>query len=76
MLHTAVPQKTALRRLEIASCFSMLDFNDRFDPTLFHELSGTESEEKHLGIRMVMSLAKEVQYYSTFKSNNLVVYLN
>jgi transposase len=37
------------------SFFSMPDFNDLFDPTLFHELNGTEDGEKHLGIRLVMT---------------------
>ena len=31
--------------------------------------------KRNIGIRMVMRMATEVRYFSTFGSNNLVVYL-
>lgn len=54
-------------------CFSMMDLHDHFDPTLFYELHNTDSPEGHIGIRMVTKMAKEVRYFSTFNSNNLIV---
>ena len=55
--------------------FSIMDLSEQFDPTDFYELHKYDSPEEHLGIRMVTKLAKKVQYYSTYKSNNLIVYL-
>ena len=55
-------------------CFSIMDLSDRFDPTLFYQLN--KDDDSHIGIRMVMELAKDVRYFSAFNSNNLIVYLN
>ncbi len=57
-------------------CFSMMDLGDYFDPTLFYERHADDDPTSNIGIRMVMNMAEEVRYYSTFGSNNLVVYLN
>ena len=56
--------------------FSIMDLSDQFDPTLFYQLHSDDAPEAHSGIRMVTRMSKEVRYYDTFKSNNLVVYLN
>ena len=58
---------------DTAICFSMTDLGDLFDPTSFYELHRYDSPEEHIGIRMVMNTAKEVRYFSTFSSNNLIV---
>ena len=55
-------------------CFSIMDLSDRFDPTLFYQLN--KDDDSHIGIRMVMELAKDVRYFSAFNSNNLIVYLD
>ena len=55
--------------------FIMSDLGELFDPTLFYELHKYDSPEEHIGIRMVMNAADEVNYYSTYKSNNLIVSL-
>ena len=52
--------------------FSLMDMGDLFDPTLFYTLS--KEVDEHIGIRIVTEMAKEVRYFSTFKSNNLTVY--
>ena len=54
---------------------SMTDLSEQFDPKMFYEMHKNDSPEKHIGIRMVMRMATEVRYFSTFGSNNLVVYL-
>ena len=56
-------------------CFSMMDLSDSFDPTAFYEIHKEEYPEKHIGIGLVMELAKEVRYFSALSSNNLIVYL-
>ena len=57
-------------------CFSMTDLGELFDPTSFHELHQYDSAEEHIGIRTVMNAAREVRYFSTFSSNNLIVYID
>ena len=52
--------------------FSLMDLSEQFDPTLFYKLHKDDVE--HIGIRMVTKMAKEIRYFSTFKSNNLTVY--
>ena len=56
-------------------CFSMMDLSDHFDPTLFYELNRKDYPGKHIGIGLVMEMAKEVRYFSAFNSNNLIVLL-
>ena len=57
-------------------CFSIADLGERFDPTMFYELHKDLYPEQHIGIGLVMEMAKEVRYFSAFNSNNLIVYLN
>ena len=61
---------------EKSVCFNMSDLGELFDPTDFYELHRTDSPEEHIGIRLVMNGAKEVRYYSSFNSNNLIVILD
>ena len=56
-------------------CFSITDMGDHFDPTLFYRLN-KDKDDEHIGIRMVMEMAKEVRYFSAFNSNNLIVFLD
>lgn len=53
--------------------FSLMDLSEQFDPFMFQELHDDSSPEDHIGIRIVTGMAKETRYYSTFRSNNLVV---
>ena len=57
-------------------CFSLMDLSDQFDPTMYYELHRGDSPEEHIGIRMVTDMAADIRYFSTFSSNNLVVYLD
>ena len=57
-------------------CFSIMDLSDHFDPTLFYELNREDYPGKHIGIGLVMEMAKEVRYFSAFNSNNLIVLLD
>lgn len=56
-------------------CFNIMDLGARFDPASFYEMYHNDSPERHVGIRMVMSTAKEVLYFNTYRSNNLTIYL-
>jgi Na+-driven multidrug efflux pump/anti-sigma regulatory factor (Ser/Thr protein kinase) len=56
-------------------CFSMMDLGKLFNPELFYEMHREESPETHIGTRMITKMSKEVRYFSTFRSNNLVIYL-
>ena len=56
-------------------CFNIMDLGDRFDPAAFYRMYHNDSPEKHLGIKMVMNMAKEICYYNTYRSNNLTIYL-
>lgn len=53
--------------------FSMMDLSEQLNPDLFYNFHKFDSPEESLGIRIVTGMAKEVRYYSTFKSNNLTV---
>ena len=57
-------------------CFNIMDLGDRFDPAAFYRMYHDDSPEKHLGIKMVMNMAKEICYYNTYRSNNLTIYLD
>ncbi len=52
---------------------SLTDLGEHFDPTLFYEQHQNDDPSKHIGIRMVTSIAKDVRYYTTFLSNNLLI---
>ena len=56
-------------------CLNIMDLGDRFDPAAFYEMYHDDSPEKHVGIRLVMNMAKDVLYFNTFRSNNLTIYL-
>ena len=56
-------------------CFNIMDRGDRFDPAAFYEMYHDDSPGRHVGIRIVMNMAKEVLYFNTFRSNNLTIYL-
>lgn len=47
-----------------------------FDVLRYYREHGTENDPDHVGIRAVMSRASDIQYYNTFNSNNLLLYLN
>ena len=57
-------------------CFSLMDLSEHFDPTMYYELHRGDGPEDHIGIRMVTDMAADIRYFSTFSSNNLVVYLD
>ncbi len=57
-------------------CLSLRDYCEAFDPTAWYEAHQERGEEETLGIRMVMSRAREVRYYNTFNNNNLLLYLD
>ena len=56
--------------------FSLMDLSDAFDPTAFHEIFKEEDQKKHIGIRMVLSMASEVRYFRAYSSNNLIVHMD
>ena len=53
-------------------CFSMMDLCEHFDPTTFFTMH-QDDPEKHIGIRLVTKMAKDIRYYNTFNSNNLFI---
>ena len=57
-------------------CLCLRDYCEAFDPTRYFEAHRNDSDYDHTGIRMVMSRAKEVQYFNTFGSNNILLYVN
>ncbi len=57
-------------------CLCLRDYCKAFDPTSYYEANRKGHAGENIGIRMVMGHAKEVQYYNTFNSNNLLLYLN
>ena len=56
-------------------CFSMMDLGKLFNPELFYEMHKSESPETHIGTSLIINMSKEVRYFSTYRSNNLVIYL-
>mgnify|MGYP002624020693 CR=1 FL=1 len=57
-------------------CLCLRDYCEAFDPTRYYETHQGADADQSLGIRMVMGLATEVQYYNTFNSNNLLLYVD
>lgn len=57
-------------------CLCLRDYCEAFDPMSYYEAHSTDSIEENIGIRMVMNHARQVQYYNTFNSNNLLLYLD
>lgn len=57
-------------------CLCLRDYCEAFDPTSYYEANREGDAGENIGIRMVMGHAKEVRYYNTFNSNNLLLYLD
>jgi len=57
-------------------CFTMMDLSDHFDPPLYYQLNQEDYPQKHIGIGVVMKMAREVNYFSALNSNNLIVHLD
>ncbi|MBQ3476895.1 MAG: hypothetical protein IJH25_01825 [Clostridia bacterium] len=57
-------------------CLCLRDYCEVFDPTRYFEAHRGDDDYEHTGIRMVMRRAKEVQYFNTFDSNNILLYLD
>ena len=57
-------------------CLCLRDYCEVFDPTRYFEAHRDDGDYDHTGIRMVMCRAKEVQYFNTFDSNNILLYLD
>ncbi len=58
---------------KIGLCFR--DFCEYFDPVTYVKDHEGDSE-KHFGLKIVMSHAKDVVYYNTFNTNNVMLYLD
>lgn len=54
---------------------SLRDYCEEFDPMKFNEIHREDNRMSNIGIRMVMSLAKDIRYINTFNSNCLFMYL-
>ncbi|MCR5106881.1 MAG: ATP-binding protein [Lachnospiraceae bacterium] len=57
-------------------CLCLRDYCEFFDPTEYYEAHRDSNADENIGIKMVMGHAKEVQYYYTFNSNNLLLYMD
>ncbi len=57
---------------KIGLCFR--DFCESFDPVTYYK-EHKEDDEKKLGLKIVMSRAKDVVYYNTYNTNNVMFYL-
>lgn len=54
---------------------NLMDLSEQFDPTIFYEQHQEDDPTEHIGIRMVTGIAKDIRYYTTFRSNNLMIKL-
>lgn len=54
---------------------SLTDLGEQFDPTLIYEQHQQDTPMDHIGILTVTRIAKDIRYYTTFKSNNLLIRL-
>jgi len=57
-------------------CLCLRDYCEAFEPTRYFEAHRNDSDYDHTGILMVMGRAKEVQYFNTFDSNNILFYID
>lgn len=57
-------------------CLTLRDYNRAFDPTAWYHANQDLSPGEATGIRMVMALAEDIQYFNAFNSNNLIIWLN
>ena len=53
----------------------MRDDCKAFDPKTWHEIHHPDDVTRNIGIRLVMGIAKDVQYVNTMQLNNLVIEL-
>lgn len=52
------------------------DCCEYFDPSAFYEAHKNDSPENISGIKIVMTLADDVRYFSAFNSNNIMIYID
>ena len=52
---------------------SLRDYCAAFDPEKYYELHKDDNSNKNIGIKAVMSLAKDIRYINTFNSNCLFI---
>ncbi len=52
---------------------SLRDYCEEFDPMKYYEIHNYEELSTNIGIRMVMRLAKDINYVNTFSSNCLLI---
>lgn len=54
---------------------SIMDLGSKFDPVSYYKLHGDEDLTRNIGLRTVIKTAKEVKYYNSFNSNNIMISL-
>ncbi len=54
---------------------SIMDLGNKFDPVSYYKLHGDEDLTRNIGLRTVLKTAKEVKYYNSFNSNNIIISL-
>ena len=54
---------------------SIMDLGSKFDPVSYYKLHGDEDLTRNIGLRTVVKTAKEVKYYNSFNSNNIMISL-
>lgn len=57
-------------------CMTLRDCCEHFNPSEFYEAHKDESAENISGMKIVMSLADDVRYFSAFNSNNIMIYID
>ena len=55
---------------------TLRDCCEYFDPSAFYEAHKNDSPENISGIKIVMTLADDVRYFSAFNSNNIMIYID
>ena len=55
---------------------ALRDCCEYFDPSAFFQAKRDDSPENMPGIKIVMGLADDVRYFSTFSSNNIMIYID
>jgi len=59
---------------KIGICFR--DFCKPFDPVMYAKSHAETDPGEHIGLKMVMNLAKDAKYYNTFNTNNVMLFLD
>lgn len=49
-----------------------MDLGSKFDPVSYYKLHRDEELTRNIGLRAVIKTAKEVKYYNSFNSNNIM----